>query len=105
MAPEQTLRREVGYATDVFGLGVVLYQLLAGGERPYPTVKRPIPGRGSRPRRQLDYEVTPHVASELNPAVPPALDAVVMKAINPHVDARFPNPAGFKAALTAASRY
>ena len=34
MAPEQTSRREVGYATDVFGLGVVFYQLLAGENSP-----------------------------------------------------------------------
>jgi serine/threonine protein kinase len=59
MAPEQTFRREVGYATDVFGLGVVLYQLLTGGELPYPVVKRPIPGRGDEPRRLLDYDVRP----------------------------------------------
>ena len=58
-APEQTFRREVGYATDVFGLGVVLYQLLTGGELPCPVVKRPIPGRGDEPRRLLDYEVWP----------------------------------------------
>ncbi len=104
MAPEQTLRREVGYATDVFGLGVVLYQLLTGGERPYPTVKRPIPGRGSRPRRQLDYDDKPPPPSEFNPAVAPSLDAVALHAIHPDISTRFSNPAGFKDALWEAGR-
>ena len=39
MAPEQTNRETVGPYTDVYGLGVVMYQLLTGGELPYKTIE------------------------------------------------------------------
>ena len=39
MAPEQTYRREVGYYTDVFGVGVLFYRLLSGGELPYQVIE------------------------------------------------------------------
>ena len=103
MAPEQTFRRELDYATDVFGLGVVLYQLLTGGDLPYPTVKRPISGRGSQPRRHIDYGVKPRLPSQVNAAVSPTLDAVVIKAIQPDLNVRFSTPAEFEAALTTAA--
>jgi serine/threonine protein kinase len=101
MAPEQTYRNEVGYATDVFGLGVVFYRLLTGGELPYRVVKRLLPGddEDDEPTRQLDYEVRPRPPSELNPRVSPSLEAVVMKAVQPSMDDRFQSPADFRAAL------
>jgi serine/threonine protein kinase len=58
MAPEQCLGQAVNPATDVFGLGVTLYEILAGklpfrlgsARRPYPqTVDTPIPLRRHRP--------------------------------------------------------
>ena len=104
MAPEQTYRRHVGYATDVFGLGVVLYQLLTGGELPYPVVRRPLPDGDDEPRRQLDYTVPPRPPSEVNPAVPPPVDVVAMKALQVEVADRFQTPAELKAALVEAAR-
>ena len=39
LALEQTYRREVGYYTDVFGVGALFYQLLSGGELPYQVIE------------------------------------------------------------------
>ena len=93
MAPEQTYRREVGYETDVFGLGVVFYRLLAGEALPYAVVKRPLPDReDDTPRRQLDYDVPVVSPSEMNPKVPVEIDAVAMKAISPSRTERYQTP-------------
>ena len=103
MAPEQTYRREVGYATDVFGLGVVSYQLLTGGTLPYAKVEDQPKESESGPDVWLDYDTPPKPPSESHPEVPAQLDAVVLKAIEPDIDARYQTPAEFKAALIANS--
>jgi serine/threonine-protein kinase len=103
MAPEQTYRREVGYATDVFGLGVVFYQLLTGGTLPYAKVKGAPDETESGPDVWLDYDTPPPAPSESHPEVPVELDAVVLKAIEPDIDARYQSPAELKAALEANS--
>lgn len=101
MAPEQIHRREIGYATDVFGLGVLFYQLLTSGELPYPVVKRPLPGDEDNLVRQLDYHSHPKPPSEINPSVPPSIDSVVIKAIQPDLHARYQTPSEFRYALRA----
>ena len=103
MAPEQTYRREVGYATDVFGLGVVFYRLLTGGALPYAKVKGEPHETESGPDVWLDYDTPPAPPSERHTSAPDKLDAVVLKAVEPDIDARYQNPAEFKAALVANS--
>ena len=39
MALEQTYRRELGYYTDVLGVGVLFYRLLSGGKLPYQVIE------------------------------------------------------------------
>lgn len=100
MAPEQTYRKEVGYMTDVFGIGVVLYQLLTGEEYPYPVISGPLPGYDKNDeRRHLDYSKPPISPSTLNPSVPVEIDAVVLKAVEPEKRNRYQTPAEFKDAL------
>ena len=102
MAPEQTYRREVGYATDVFGLGVLFYQLLAGGNLPFPVIRGPLPHREGDENRQLDYNVAPRPPSEINPDVPPAVGTVAMRAIELDIADRYQTPRELKTALKQA---
>jgi serine/threonine protein kinase len=95
MAPEQALRRSLGYFTDVFGIGVVLYRLLAGGELPYGVIEGPLPGYDES-RKQLDYSLPPPRPSSLNPQVSSALDDVVLKALSPEKSERHPDPETLK---------
>jgi serine/threonine protein kinase len=73
MAPEQVLDGEVGPACDVWGLGVVLYELLTG-EPPFRAASA-----AETLRRVLNDDPLP--PSKLQPGVPRALDAICLKCL------------------------
>ena len=102
MAPEQTYNDEVCYATDVFGLGVLFYQMLTGGNLPYQVVEHTDSGDGHKVQRRLDYTIPPKWPSDTNPTVPANVEAVAMRAIQPSIGGRYQTPWDFRAALRAA---
>lgn len=102
MAPEQTYKGEVDYATDVFGLGVLFYQMLTGGTLPYRVVEHPVTGDEHKVQRRLDYTTPPKRPSDTNPAVPARVEAVATRAIRPSIGERYQTPLDFRAALRAA---
>ena len=92
-APEQARRESLSYSTDVFGLGVVIYQLLTNGTLPFA-----IEDDEGNGKRRLRYEAAPPPSS-VNRQVPPGLDAAVMHAIALDPADRFSTPAAFGDAL------
>ena len=80
MAPEQFEGRAV-FASDLYSLGVTMYQMLTG-VLPYDT---PAPSELDRLRRGELVSST----RLKNPAVPAAIDDVVMRALRPDVSARY----------------
>ena len=80
MAPEQFEGRAV-FASDLYSLGVTMFQMLTG-TLPYDT---PSPADLERLRRG-DFVTSTRLK---NPAVPPAIDEVVMRALHPEVSGRY----------------
>ncbi|HWI04501.1 MAG TPA: protein kinase, partial [Acidimicrobiales bacterium] len=80
LSPEQAQGAEVDFRTDVYSLGMVLYEMLAG--KPPFTGDSPV----AVAYQQLNQTAPP--PSTHNPDVPPALDAIVMKAMSKNPDER-----------------
>lgn len=74
MAPEQIEGKRGDERTDVYSLGVVLYELLTG--------RVPFAGDNALSSMQQTLTATPDPLRKRNRAVPAALDVVVRKAIN-----------------------
>ncbi len=96
MSPEQLEGRPIDARADLFAAGVVLYQLL--------TSKRPFDGETDFAVIQNIVGLTPPAVTFHNPALPPALDAVVAKALAKSRDERFANADEFIDALNLASK-
>jgi serine/threonine-protein kinase len=93
MAPEQLRGEALDARADIWAAGVMLYQLLTG-EKPFPG------GFSAVMHKVLHTEPVP--PSALSATSPPALDAVVMKALAKRPDDRWPDAKAFAAAIEAA---
>jgi serine/threonine-protein kinase len=74
-SPEQLLGKKVDVRTDVYSLGMTLYEMLTGA----PPLK--IKGEGDYDAIKQTLEFTPQPPSTINPAIPAPVDAMVMKSI------------------------
>lgn len=96
MSPQQVREMPLDHRTDIYSLGVVMYQLLTS-HLPFE----------SDNNYSLLYRIaneTPPPPSELRPDVPPALDAIVGRAMEKDVERRYQNWAEFSHDLALAFR-
>ncbi len=95
MSPEQAEGGEVDYRTDLYALGVVLYQMLAGQ----------VPFRGTTPHAILHaviYE-PPTALRQMRPSLSTAIETMVMKAIAKRPEWRYQSGAELAESLRKAS--
>ncbi|HET9670256.1 MAG TPA: protein kinase [Casimicrobiaceae bacterium] len=95
MSPEQIMGLPVDGRADLFAAGVILYQFLTG--------ERPFAGSTATTMQKVLKE-EPLAPSTLNVQLPPAIDAVVKKALAKRPEARFQTAAEFSRALADAAR-
>ena len=93
MSPEQIMGLPVDGRSDLFSTGVILYQFLTG--------ERPFAGSSTTTMQKVLKE-DPLPPSTLNVQLPPAIDAVVRKALAKRADERFQTARAFADALRAA---
>jgi serine/threonine-protein kinase len=93
MSPEQVLGQPVDGRSDLFSLGVILYELIAG--------QRPFGGEGKSLGNIFNdvVQVTPSEIPLTATAVPPGLSALIMKALQKDPAKRFQSGKEFAVAL------
>jgi serine/threonine protein kinase len=96
LSPEQARGEPAGPTSDLYALGVVSYQLLAG-RLPYESASL------TDLARQQD-SVAPPLLHEVDPAIPRPLALVVARALEREPADRFPDAASMDQALTGALR-
>lgn len=94
-APEQIMGEEIDARTDVYALGLLLFQLLTG--------RLPFEAPTAVELEEMHLHVPPPRASELAP-VSPAIDRVIQRAMAKHPNDRFGSAGVFVNALRKASR-
>ena len=91
MSPEQVRGDTVDARSDIYSVGIVLYELLAG--------RRPFEADTTFTilNKQLNEQPQPPI--ELNPAIPAGLNAIILIALAKDPDQRFQNADAFRNAL------
>jgi serine/threonine-protein kinase len=91
MSPEQVLGQPVDHRTDIFSLGIVVFEMLVG--RP------PVAAASAGPAAVPGIQARPRAPSEANPALPPELDAIVLRMLARSLDQRCDSSAAVAAEL------
>ena len=93
MSPEQVRGSNVDARSDLYSIGIVLYELLAG--------RRPFEGDSTYGVLNQQLNDAPRPPIEINPSLPPQLNAIILTALAKDPAARFQNADAFRNALKA----
>jgi len=94
LSPEQAQGHEVGPQSDLYSTGVVLYEMATG--------RLPFDGESAVAIAMKQVGEQPPAPRSVNPAIPPALEAVILKSLEKDPARRFADADEFIAALDAA---
>jgi serine/threonine-protein kinase len=91
LSPEQAQGHAVSAQSDIYSVGIILYEMLTG--------RVPFEGESAVTIALKQVSEQPLPPSQLNPAVTPALEAAVMRALEKDPAQRYPDADAFIAAL------
>ena len=91
MSPEQVRGATVDPRSDLYSVGVVLYELTAG--------RRPFEAENTFAILEAQLNTVPKPPLELNPSLPPALNEIILTALAKEPMRRFQNADAFRNAL------
>jgi eukaryotic-like serine/threonine-protein kinase len=96
MSPEQARGEEVDARSDLFSLGIVLYQMVTG--------KPPFRGGDSASILASLLRDTPEPPSTLNAEIPPGLEGIIARLLEKNVGLRFQSAADLRSELKRLQR-
>jgi serine/threonine-protein kinase len=93
MSPEQVKAGAPDARSDLYSLGITFYEMVTG--------QCPIRGNSEYEIMAAHLAVAPSPPIELNPFLPPAVSAIILKSLEKRPDDRFQTAAEFRASLEA----
>ena len=102
MAPEMILGKDPTPQTDIYALGILLYEMLTGGERPFTGERAAITGTTADKVRWEHIKLEPTPISKYNSTISPELEAAINTAINKKAQLRYRNAQEFLIAVARA---
>ncbi len=91
ISPEQASGKEIGFYSDIYSVGVMLYEMTTG--------KLPFIAESTMAVAMMQIQDEPQPPADINPAIPRGLEQIILKAMNKEPDERFSSCAAMEKAL------